>query len=222
MKGSASDFGRDHGLIHEAVITGRKAGWEANEWAKLAHDVSLMRDVRKVLIGTAAIVDNPKKAEKQPKLLKPVGFMSAETLAERHDPNAFYQTREGLYVYGDSQNRIVAAAKLTEAGYKFKKAPRFTLGQNATGQELRDARPKGTWQATEFCAWLAIKIGKQKNGEAGELLNTGWANLFLVEGVNGEVFLVSVRWGGVRQDWYFYTWPLGHEWYAGCQFVPRN
>ncbi len=52
---SASDFGRDHGFIHEAVITGRKAGWGADDWAKLAHDESLMREVRKVLLGTASI-----------------------------------------------------------------------------------------------------------------------------------------------------------------------
>jgi len=52
---SASDFGRDHGLILEAVITGRKAGWGPDEWAKLANNESLMREVRKVLLGTASI-----------------------------------------------------------------------------------------------------------------------------------------------------------------------
>jgi hypothetical protein len=50
-----NDFGRDHGLLHEAVVTGRKAGWGADEWAKLAHDVERMRQVREVLHGRAAI-----------------------------------------------------------------------------------------------------------------------------------------------------------------------
>src|SRR3989344_7808693 len=52
---SASDFGRDHGLIHEAVVTGRRAGWGSDEWARLAHDAGLMRKLRQVLIGQAII-----------------------------------------------------------------------------------------------------------------------------------------------------------------------
>lgn len=56
--GGASDtyvFGRDHGLIHEAVVTSRKAGWGHDEWAKLAHNEALMRDFREVLLGHASI-----------------------------------------------------------------------------------------------------------------------------------------------------------------------
>ena len=52
---SASDFCRDNGLIHEAVVTGRKAGWGAEEWAKLAHDEEMIRNFRKVLLGHAVI-----------------------------------------------------------------------------------------------------------------------------------------------------------------------
>lgn len=52
---SASEFGRDHGLIHEVVVTGRKAGWTAKEWAKLAHDENLMGRLREVFIGEADI-----------------------------------------------------------------------------------------------------------------------------------------------------------------------
>lgn len=55
MTSSASDFGRDHGLIHEAVITSRKAGWGSDEWAKLAHDEEKMRQFRQVLLGHASI-----------------------------------------------------------------------------------------------------------------------------------------------------------------------
>ena len=66
---SASDFGKDHGLIHEAVVTGREAGWGRDEWAKLAHNRDLMRDFRKVLLGTAAIQDlPPAKPVEEPKI----------------------------------------------------------------------------------------------------------------------------------------------------------
>jgi hypothetical protein len=39
------DFGRDYGLIHEAVVSGRKAGAGREFWAKLAHDRTLFGKV---------------------------------------------------------------------------------------------------------------------------------------------------------------------------------
>lgn len=57
MSSASNDFGRDHGLIHEAIVTGRKAGWGAEEWAKLAHSEKIMRQIVRVLRGQAAITD---------------------------------------------------------------------------------------------------------------------------------------------------------------------
>jgi hypothetical protein len=34
----ASEFGKDFGLIHEAIVTGRKVGADRELWARLAHD----------------------------------------------------------------------------------------------------------------------------------------------------------------------------------------
>lgn len=39
------DFGRDYGLVHEAVVTGRKAGAGREFWAKLAQDKTLFEKV---------------------------------------------------------------------------------------------------------------------------------------------------------------------------------
>ncbi|MEK7767713.1 MAG: hypothetical protein AAB368_15905 [bacterium] len=47
----ASEFGKDLGVVHEAVVTGRKAGWGREEWAKLAHDEVLMRSLLLVING---------------------------------------------------------------------------------------------------------------------------------------------------------------------------
>lgn len=55
MESSASDFGRDNGLIHEVVVTGRKAGWGKDEWSKLAHNQKIMRQIADVLNGKAVI-----------------------------------------------------------------------------------------------------------------------------------------------------------------------
>ncbi len=56
MSSAPNDFGRDHGLIHEVVVTGSKAGWDREDWAKLTHDVDFMRQIREVRLGRASIV----------------------------------------------------------------------------------------------------------------------------------------------------------------------
>lgn len=42
---SESEFGKDLGLVHEAVITGRKIGVSRTFWAQLAHNEDLFRRV---------------------------------------------------------------------------------------------------------------------------------------------------------------------------------
>ena len=41
----SSEFGLDHGLIHEAVVTGRKVGADSDFWAALAHGEALFAKV---------------------------------------------------------------------------------------------------------------------------------------------------------------------------------
>ena len=41
---SSSDFGKDHGLIHEAVVTGREVGAGKEFWAALAHSKEVFRE----------------------------------------------------------------------------------------------------------------------------------------------------------------------------------
>lgn len=49
-----TEFGRDHGLIHEMVVTGRKAGAGSDFYATLAHDLGLFRKVVDLVCGTPA------------------------------------------------------------------------------------------------------------------------------------------------------------------------
>ncbi len=42
---AAGDFGKDHGLMHEVIVTGRKVGAGKNFWKKLAHDEKLFTEV---------------------------------------------------------------------------------------------------------------------------------------------------------------------------------
>ena len=41
-----SEFGKDLGLMHELAVTGRKLGFTAEDWGKLAHDNQLLTEVR--------------------------------------------------------------------------------------------------------------------------------------------------------------------------------
>src|SRR3989344_4004711 len=41
----ADEFGKEHGLVHEVIVTGRKVGARKEFWSALAHDESLFRAV---------------------------------------------------------------------------------------------------------------------------------------------------------------------------------
>jgi hypothetical protein len=45
----ASDFGRDHGLMHEVVVSGRVVGADEFFWSSLAHDRDLFSRVREAV-----------------------------------------------------------------------------------------------------------------------------------------------------------------------------
>lgn len=131
--------------------------------------------------------------DQQPELLIPDDHYAAVEISERHDPYAFWRTGPGLRVYGEFRTRIVAAAKPTEAGAKFKEIPLFRLGRDATGKQLKNAHPNAIWTATDFCPWLATKLAKHADHKAAEFFTNGWYELFLVEGVGGKVFIVTVH-----------------------------
>ena len=46
---SSEDFGKDLGLVHEAVVTGRKVGADRGFWKALVHEPQLMRTVAAVV-----------------------------------------------------------------------------------------------------------------------------------------------------------------------------
>ncbi len=161
------------------------------------------------------------RVDKAGKLVRD-GSHSAMTLNEKHDPSLFYRDRVGLYVSLNFLGKIVSVAGSTEAGKKFKRIPCFKLATNATGEQLKSERPDSVWTATDFCAWFAFKLQQQPNGERGELLNTGSANLFLVEGINGGVFVVCADWNSGFRKWYVYTWQLDDTWFVGYRFASCN
>ena len=59
------EFGKDFGLIHEVVVTGRKAGATKEFWAKLAHDENLFCLVIKQVLSEEGWLENILARERQ-------------------------------------------------------------------------------------------------------------------------------------------------------------
>jgi hypothetical protein len=71
---------------------------------------------------------------------------------------------------------------------------------------------------TEMYAAMAA----QPNGESGNLLNNGWANIFYIKDVNGTLRTVDVHWSG--DGWYVRAYSVEDpgEWYADRRVFSRN
>jgi hypothetical protein len=50
-----SEFGKEIGLMHELVITGRKVGFDSKRWGSLAHNQKLLSQMLDVMDGRAEI-----------------------------------------------------------------------------------------------------------------------------------------------------------------------
>jgi hypothetical protein len=180
--------------------------------------------MRGILAGKLKVVPVSKKpagqAKKRGTLVRD-GSFSAVKLLRKFDPREFYRTRDGLLIWNDFKTEIVGVAGLVAAGVGFKQTNFWKLVKNTSGQGMIAERPEDVWTATDFCAWLSVKLTTQPNGEIGDLLNTGWANLFLVEGVNKAVFVVDVRWDSGDRRWDVNAWGLGCEWAASRRFFSK-
>ncbi len=55
MDNDVSNFGKENGLIHEAVVTGRNVGAGSDFWSKLAHDSQFFAQLVAVVEGKACI-----------------------------------------------------------------------------------------------------------------------------------------------------------------------
>src|ERR1700676_1042191 len=93
------------------------------------------------------------------------------TLTRPHDPDAFYQTRSGLYVHGDFRSRVVRKANLVESA-----APltlrKFVLARNASDADIEEELGENhEFTEAEVCWVIAEMIAKQEGGTAGDLDN---------------------------------------------------
>ena len=133
------------------------------------------------------------------------------TLTERHDPDAFFRTRPGLWVDNNFRNLVVLKAKPTEAGQSLTAKPQ-TLGRDASDAEIEaELGSAHLFEESALCALIAGLITAQPEGKVGPLLNNGYANLLFLPSC-----VVVVRWDTVSHEWSVLAWQRSVDrWRAG-------
>lgn len=152
--------------------------------------------------------------------LRHSGQVTIQALTDKHDPQAFFQARSGLYVWDGFKNLVLKFAKPV-SDVPAVTLDRFELERKASDHEIiKDLGDGAIFRdASLFCAYLAYLIKQQPNGEKGVLLNDGKANLFIVE-VNGQTVVVNVRWSSGRREWDVGAHPPDDcHWHAGDQVL---
>lgn len=152
-----------------------------------------------------------------PSVLKTLPKPIRLTIKDIVGPKEYFQTRKGLYVWSDFQNRILQNVKKAKEGTSFELVS-ANLVLDANDKAIESELPKKhLFTNSEICAILPILIEKQSKGQKGTLLNDGYSNIFYT-----REFVVSVRWVG--SGWDVYAWRRdGSSWSAGRRvFSPAS
>lgn len=102
------------------------------------------------------------------------------------------------------------------------KHQKYTLPKSMNDTEIQNATGnKKPFTIPEFFGLIHSLIVKQLNGEDGELLNNGYANIFHVELSDGTVVAVYVSWDSDDREWGFGASEFDFDrWLGGtCAFV---
>mgnify|MGYP003455608088 FL=1 len=154
--------------------------------------------------------------------LKPVAQATVPARTKPFNAAEFYQTGPGLYIYGTFADCLDLHAKPTVDSAPERPYVASLLKANAYDKNIRKELPETHLSTLEDIAGL---IEAQPNGKSGFLLNNGHANIFYVEGKNGEVFAVNVYWNSDYRKWDVGGWGQGERggWGAGRQVLcPGN
>lgn len=161
-----------------------------------------------------------KAVKKAVAVLALIATATASAVTERMDPNDFFQDCPGLYIFDDFKIRVLPALR------PFDSAPKADFSVSRLKQAANDTKIRKELSENHLAEWyhIATLITQQKNGEEGVLLTNGYANIFYMLGVNGEVFAVSVRWLSHVREWRVRAWQLGGRgrWFADYQVFSRN
>ena len=148
------------------------------------------------------------------KLLKPVAIATVPARTKFFNAEMFYQTGPGLYVWGTFEDRLDLRARQIVSSAPERSYVASLLKANAYDRDIRKELPENHLSRLEDIAAL---IEAQPDGKSGILFTNGYTNIFYVEGKDGEVFAVGVRWGSDGRAWRVSAWRLDEvgDWLAG-------
>lgn len=137
----------------------------------------------------------------------------------KFDPSKFYKTAPGLYVFDSFRERIIEKASPIKKITLFN-VTSFDLINSASDESIESQLPeKHIFSESDVCALIASMIVKQSKGEDGNLIVTGYANIFYT-----PAFVVYVRWRASGREWYVSAWGRGGSGWAadGRVFSPAT
>ncbi len=181
-----------------------------------------LRCIRGYLRGTHKIFEKDYCSFTETALLRPVESTAIPARTKSFDPKRFYKNRKGLYVWSTFEECLDIRSREKVASAPERTYVSLELMQRAYDTAIRAGLPKHHLSTLEDIAAL---VEAQRGGKKGFLLNDGWANIFYVEGKNGEVFAVDVCWGAGTREWCVLDWGLDvlGDWNAGRRVLcPSN
>ena len=134
------------------------------------------------------------------------------------DEPSFYKTQKRFAVDSDLERYVGLQIRSTRKADMLKRRPLTENESEATMFGKIDSdKHKETLHKVVDLGQIAEKVQVQRNGEEGELLTNGYANIFPVRGASGALFVVYV----IRYDgrWHLYCSPFNPVivWDAGNQ-----
>ena len=202
------------------ALPGKTLGMLADLCHKLQHGSHTLEELERFLKRQNPFDLKPAIRTSKPKaaVLKLVNDQVALMGSENFDPQAYFQTRPGLWVSEEFVSRVRSKAKPVEnLGSATLKS--YDLTKAAYDREIKTGLGANhVFDQSELIARLEQMVGKQQGGEEGELLNNGYANLFYLAG-----WVVYVRWNAGRRRWNVGVWKLDDfHWHEGDRIFSRN
>ena len=193
MSDGASGFGKDLGLVHEAVVTGRKVGAGCTFWAALAHDEDLFRRIVREVNSRDSYevqVDYSQTLEEM------IGGGNYDwvnpDIIEEHFPLQKQGTQEveiHLFHFGRTMSNEAAEKEMEAKGFRPATLPELL----ALGRDHPDPQK-------QFPIVALGSVWRRPGGDSGTPILLWYG---------GERYLV-LRW-------------LASDWHGGCRFaVVRN
>ena len=171
---------------------------EGGDQVKAAVEVAVASVIRRLVARYPVLAET--------RLLKPVAQATVPKRTKLFTASEFYQTGPGLYVYDSFADHLDLHAKQAVDSAPERPYVASLLKANAYDRDIRKELPETHLSTLEDIAGL---IEAQPNGKSGFLLNNGYANIFYVEGKNGEVFAVIVGCLSDYRMWNVDGWQLG-------------